>query len=392
MEVRENLTGREKVTIVGFFVAIFIVGLDSFIISSLLTTIATTFKATVGEVGIGVSLYALFYAIGAPVIAPFSERLPKKRMMMIGLILFTLSTLLCGLSTNLSIFYLARSLAGLGAAMLTPSIYAYVGGNFSAKQVGKVMGIVMSALSLSIAIGIPVGSFIASVASWRWSFYASAIVGVLAFVVILFAVLKDIPKITKYQSPFSHYRNILGNKKAVLGLITLLIWMYGFYAFYTYLGTYITRQFSLALPSVGLVFMVYGIANFLSSFFGGWVGNFLGMRRTVVISGIVCSLAYIFGGLTTGSLVLFVVLLVIIAFTQGFANPQLITYNATILPESRGTMTSLSSSFLYLGLTVGSALGGVIFSNSSFTGLTVSSAIATIIALLIGAFLYRSKE
>ena len=145
----------ERLTVASFFIAVFIVGLDSFIISALLSTIAAEFSTDVAAVGLGVTVYAICYAVGAPIIAPFSERLPRKRMIMIGLAVFTVATFLCGMASSLTFFYAARALAGLGAAMFTPNVWAYIGGNFQRDAIGKVMGIVMSALSLSIARSSP---------------------------------------------------------------------------------------------------------------------------------------------------------------------------------------------------------------------------------------------
>lgn len=139
----------KRLTVIGFFIAVFIVGLDSFIISSLLPTIATAFSTKVANVGFGVTVYAIFYAVGAPIIAPFSERLPRKMMIVTGLLLFTIATFLCGTATNLTSFYIFRALAGLGAAMFTPNVYAYIGNNFDKEDIGKIMGIV-SALSFQL--------------------------------------------------------------------------------------------------------------------------------------------------------------------------------------------------------------------------------------------------
>jgi DHA1 family inner membrane transport protein len=199
----------QKMTVASFFIAVFIVGLDSFIISALLPTISAAFGTSVSAVGLGVTLYAVFYAVGAPIIAPFSERLPRKRMIMIGLALFTLATFLCGLAKNIAFFYVARSLAGLGAAMFTPNVFAYIGGNFSKENIGKVMGIVMSALSLSIAIGVPIGSFIAGALNWNWTFFCSSIFAAVSFILILaFAQRDSVPDVEKRDSPFSHYRTM----------------------------------------------------------------------------------------------------------------------------------------------------------------------------------------
>lgn len=379
-----NLSLSKRLTVVGFFIAVFIVGLDSFIISSLLPTIATAFSTKVANVGFGVTVYAIFYAVGAPIIAPFSERLPRKMMIVTGLLLFTIATFLCGTATNLTSFYIFRALAGLGAAMFTPNVYAYIGNNFAKEDIGKIMGIVMSALSLSIAVGVPAGSFIANLWNWNWTFFGSSIFAAISWILIILFVEKDVKnQNTIISNPLSHYINVIKNPRASLGLLTMLFWMYGFYAIYTYLGTYIGQSFHLSVGAIGLVFMVYGLSNFVSSFSGGWIGSSFGMKKVILFSGIISCAAYLILGVKGINLVLFIIILAILAFAQGVGAPQLTTFNATILPESRATMTSLNSSFLYLGLTLGSALGGVLLENLSFTAIGISAVVSTVIAILI---------
>ncbi|MCI1674038.1 MAG: MFS transporter [Bifidobacterium tibiigranuli] len=374
----------QKMTVASFFIAVFIVGLDSFIISALLPTISAAFGTSVSAVGLGVTLYAVFYAVGAPIIAPFSERLPRKRMIMIGLAVFTLATFLCGLAKNIAFFYVARSLAGLGAAMFTPNVFAYIGGNFSKENIGKVMGIVMSALSLSIAIGVPIGSFIAGALNWNWTFFCSSIFAAVSFILILaFAQRDSVPDVEKRDSPFSHYRNVFTTPKAVLGLLAELLWMYGFYAVYTFVGTYAGSTFHLSVEAIGLVFVAYGVSNFVTTFSSGLISNAWGMKRAVLVAGLASVVTYILLGLHNLTLVAFVVVLAVMAFAQGIGVPQFTTFNATVLPESRTTMTSLNSSFLYLGLTIGSALGGLLFQHISFLAVGISALISTLLAVLV---------
>ncbi len=389
----ETLSLSKKLTVVGFFISVFIVGLDSFIISPLLPIIASAFSTGVANVGLGVTMYAVFYAVGAPVIAPFSERLPRKLMIIIGLSLFTIATLLCGMSFNLTSFYVFRSLAGLGAAMFTPNVYAYIGSNFRLEDIGKVMGIVMSALSLSIAVGVPAGSFIANLLSWKWTFFCSSIFAAVSLILIILFVEKDKKTIKSANiNPISHYGNVLKHPKASLGLLSMLFWMYGFYAIYTYLGTYVGKTFNLSVGAIGLVFVAYGLSNFISSFSGGWLGGAWGMKKTILISGVVSGVSYLLLGISGLSLTVFVILLAILAFAQGIGAPQLTTFNATILPESRTTMTSLNSSFLYLGLTVGSALGGVLMEQLSFMAVGISAIVSTLIAVAISQFIIKKGE
>ncbi|MEZ0118529.1 UNVERIFIED_ORG: DHA1 family inner membrane transport protein [Heyndrickxia coagulans] len=380
----ERMSSKEKWIVFSFFLAVFIVGLDSFIISPLLAVIGKGLHTTTQGMGWAVTLYAAFYAIGAPIIAPFSEKSSRKKMIMAGLAVFTMATISCGFANQLWFFYAARALAGLGAAMFTPNVYAYIGGNFNREQVGKVMGMVMAALSLSIAVGVPIGSFIAGSTSWNWTFWISGIISLIALFIIMVSVKKDIPSNrAANRNIFKHYQNIIAKKQAWLGLFMMLFWMYSFYAIYTFLGVYIENTFSLSTNRIGLVFIAYGLSNFASSFFGGWISKPLGMKKTIILSGLVCTVLYLLLALTNHSIVLFIIVLALVAFFQGVGVPQLTTYNAVVLPESRSTMTSLSNSFLYLGLTLGSSVGGYLIQSYSFLVLSIVSIVSILISVFI---------
>jgi predicted MFS family arabinose efflux permease len=169
----------------------------------------------------------------------------------------------------------------------------------------------------------------------------------------------------------------------VLGLLAELLWMYGFYAVYTFVGTYASSTFHLSVEAIGLVFVAYGVSNFVTTFSSGLISNAWGMKRAVLVAGLVSVVTYIILGLHGLPLVAFVVVLAVMAFAQGIGVPQFTTFNATVLPESRTTMTSLNSSFLYLGLTIGSALGGLLFQHISFLAVGISALISTLLAVLV---------
>ena len=134
---------------------------------------------------------------------------------------------------------------------------------------------------------------------------------------------------------------------------------------------------------VGMVFAVFGLSNFISMIGGGWVGNAWGMKNAVLIGGVISATTFVIMGIQGLPLAAFIVALVFLALAQGFGVPQFTTFAATVLPESRATMTSLNSSFLYLGLTIGSALGGWLYQSLSFLAIGISAAIATLLAVAV---------
>ncbi|BDR55599.1 MFS transporter [Xylocopilactobacillus apis] len=388
--MNQKLSLSKKLTVTVLFVAVFIVGLDSFIISPLLPTIAKSFNSDVSHVGVGITMYTLFYAFGAALVAPFLEKVSQKVIITIGFSLFTLANFLGGTAFNLTTFFIYQSLAGFGAGLVVPNVYAYVGRNFSQEHVGKIIGIVMSALSLSIAVGALIGSFAAKFQNWNWIFYCYAFFSVITLILIIRFTEKDEAAKIQTSNYLSHYANIFTNPLPMYGLIVVLFSIYGFYTTYTYLGNYIEK--SLNIPVGSTVFVVYGLSNFVSSFIGGWIGKKLGSKKTILIAGIVSCLSYFSIGLTGNTLGTFVIGLAVLGFSRGLSALQLTAYNSTIIPESRVTMMSLNNTFIYLGTTLGSTIGGILYDKCSFSSLTVISIGFTIAAFVLAEIAIVQKE
>ncbi len=213
------------------------------------------------------------------------------------------------------------------------------------------MGIVMSALSLSIAFGVPLGSGLAQLSDWRIAFWASATLGALAGVVLsvtMPSAATRLPARIGGGSPthtegdrasyFSGFHTIATNRVSCAVLATNLLWMTGFYAIYTFLGTHLSGAFGLDIAQTGLVFVAYGLGNFLASFFSGRVIARLTPVRAMIV------------------------LLVVLALVQGLGATSISSHVVTTAPNDRSTIMSLNSCGLFLGLTIASALGSRVFS------------------------------
>ena len=83
-----RLTVCELVGVTAMFLGTFTMGIDSFILSPLLSTMAGTFHATTSQIAYGVTAYAIAYAVGAPLLAPFGDRFGSQRIAATGMLIF----------------------------------------------------------------------------------------------------------------------------------------------------------------------------------------------------------------------------------------------------------------------------------------------------------------
>lgn len=104
----------------------FLIGTDTFLISPLLPTLSSLYGISTSISGWMVSAYAIGYALFALISGPISDGLDRKKVMIWGLISFTISTFLCSFAMNFQLMLLFRFLAGVSASFVTPQIWASI--------------------------------------------------------------------------------------------------------------------------------------------------------------------------------------------------------------------------------------------------------------------------
>lgn len=94
-----------------FFLVMFVIGTDTFLVSPLLPTLTKNYAISTSLSGLIVSFYALGYMIGAITIGPFSDNHDRKLILVSGLVCFSLATAACGLANSFSLMLITRFIA-----------------------------------------------------------------------------------------------------------------------------------------------------------------------------------------------------------------------------------------------------------------------------------------
>src|SRR5205823_13268279 len=115
----------------------------------------------------------------------------RKRFFMSGLVLFSLGSLLCGLSGSTGTLVGFRAVQGLGAAMLLPGSLSIITSTFSGKERGAAIGIWAAMSGLAIAIGPVVGGILVEHVSWQRIFYINVPMGIIGLVMTYLVVTES---------------------------------------------------------------------------------------------------------------------------------------------------------------------------------------------------------
>ena len=162
----------------GFFMIL----VDSTIVSVATPAIITDFGSDVNSVVWVTSAYLLAYAVPVLITGRLGDRFGPKRLYLLGLTLFTLSSLWCGLTGTIEGLIVARVFQGLGAAMITPQTMAIITRIFPSERRGRAMALWGATAGVATLVGPLVGGILVDTLGWEWIFFINIPVGLIAFV------------------------------------------------------------------------------------------------------------------------------------------------------------------------------------------------------------------
>jgi EmrB/QacA subfamily drug resistance transporter len=161
----------------------FMTFLDNNIVNVALPTIQRDLGLTISALEWIVSGYILLFAGLMLVGGRLADVYGMKRVFLAGIVVFTASSLLAGLSGDAGLLIASRMLQGLGAAILTPAALALVPATFSdTKERGVAVGIWGAASALALALGPPIGGLVSEHWHWGWIFLINVPIGVITYV------------------------------------------------------------------------------------------------------------------------------------------------------------------------------------------------------------------
>lgn len=357
----------------------------SMLLASLGTSIANIALPTLAEVFllpfIQVQAVVIGYLISLTITVVIAGRLGDrygcKSMLIVGLIIFSLASLLCSIAPSLWILVAARSFQGIGAAFLMTLAMALTRQTVSKSQLGRAMGMLGTISALGTALGPVLGGFLLVVSGWQSIFGLQFILAGIA--IILARVLlpndyikKQIPALTSLQTDQNITPNLMVNSLVAAVMMTTLV----IGPFYLSLGL------NLDQIQVGLIMGIGPVVAILSGIPSGRLVDRWGSRY-IVITGLIF--------LIIGSSMLAILpklmgisgyIMPIIILTSGYQLFQAANNTMTLadVPKARqGMVSGLLSLSRNMGLIIGASVMGAIFSFGVGTNqLTQATALAII--------------
>lgn len=332
----------------------FALGTDSFVFAGILPEIAHHFGVSIGAAGQMTTVYAISYALLAPVLAALVAGMPRKRVLLAGLGVFVLANIATALSPTLGFALLTRVLAGLGAALFSPTASGVGTMLVPAERRGFALSIIVAGLTTATALGTPIGAVIGGLVDWRWTLGFVAALGAVAFAGV-WALMPEVPlppavSLRKRFAP-------LGDARVGLILATTLLAQIGTFIVYTYFSVVFDRAIGGSATVLGGLLVLWGVAGTLSNLFTGRILDKIGANKVVVamMVTVMASLALMHW---TGAHPWTAAIAVTIwgACCWGVLVPQQYRL-VTLMPSMAPLLVGLNTSATYVGVSIAGLLG-----------------------------------
>ncbi len=126
------------------------------------------------------SIYLLAQAVSVPVYGKLADSMGRKPVMLVGIALFLLGSVLCGVAWSMPLLIAARAVQGLGAGATLPMAMTIVGDIYTVEERARVQGFIASVWGTAAIVGPTLGGLFSEFLSWRWIFFVNLPIGALA--------------------------------------------------------------------------------------------------------------------------------------------------------------------------------------------------------------------
>lgn len=358
----------------------FAVGTGALVIAGVLPDIAGDLQVAPGAAGQLITVYAISYAVGAPLLGTLASPLDRRRLLVGAALLYALANLLAALAASFELLLAARVLASVGAALFSPTAATVASMLVAPALVPRAIGLVFGGFVISTVLGVPLGTWIGSTWGWQVSLLFVSALTVLAAIVVALTLPGGL---RSEGAGFRALRSTLGNVRLMVALSVAAGNMACQFIPFTYVALLLTGFAGASATDMTLLFFTFGIASVAGNWLGGRAAVRFGTTPTLLAGMLTLPVLFMatpvlhWGVLAAG--VHFAV--------WGMAGFSFSAPNQSRLvalaPHLRSVLLSLHASALYAGQAIGAATGAFVLQAGSLDDLGWVAALAALVTLAL---------
>lgn len=254
------------VALLALALSAFAIGTTEFVIMGLLPEVAGDLQVSIPSAGWLISGYALGVAIGAPIMALLTAKLPRKRTLILLMIIFIIGNVLCALAYTYNLLMLARVITALchGAFFGIGSVVA--ASLVAPSRQASAVALMFTGLTLANVLGVPLGTWFGQLFGWRATFWGVAIIGILAFIALIVSLPTNKDEKTVH---LASEISALANGKLWLSLLMTVCFAAAMFALFSYIAPLLLQVTGISDRGVSWTLFLIGAGLTVGNIVGG---------------------------------------------------------------------------------------------------------------------------
>jgi predicted MFS family arabinose efflux permease len=360
----ETIDAQPASLLPAWFLALgtFAIGAEGFMIAPLLPKISEDIGMSLSTTAMLVVVFTLVLSLSSPVLTVLTGALRRRDTLLLAMTVFMAGNLLAALAPGFATLMVARILMALAAGLYAPNANALAGVIVPAAKRGRALAIVSGGMTIAIALGLPLGSVIGHAFGWRATFLMVAVMSLTAIVGVAFGVKREAGSGLAVASV--QQRIGVSRQRPILRLLTVtLFWGMGAYTAYPYIAPYLASVLGFAETGVAATVTLWGVFAALGVSAGGALNDRFGSNRVAAASLAALAASFVLlavADIVPASLALPLVLTGVAVWgfsVWSFFPAQMARLIGAGEPGQASVALSLNTSTMYLGFSLGSALG-----------------------------------
>lgn len=360
----------------------FLVGTSEFIIAGILDKVADDIGVSVSAAGQLITVFSLAYAFGTPVLMALTARVERRKLLLYALGVFVVGNGIAVALPGFEFLVGSRIILALSTGVFVVTALTVASKLAPPDRQGSAIATLVMGFSTALIVGVPLGRVVAAVYDWKTIFAGIGALGILAMLVISFAI----PRTDGEEPvPLRDQLALLKQPRIAVALSITFFWIAGYAIAYTYISPFLLSVTGMSERGVSAGLFAFGIASLIGSKLGGFGTDKWGVPRTLIGGMMLHAAALISLSLAAHSPAVVFVLLMVWSFSAWSSGPTQQYYLISLAPQASGIMLSLNTSVLQLAMAAGAGIGGVVVEQASLTAISWIGAAGVAVAAGVAA-------
>lgn len=321
-----------------------------------------------GEImGYLISLFAIAQLVTSPITGIWVDRFGRKKLIVIGLFMFSVSELIFAVGSDVWVLYLSRILGGISAALIMPSVTAFVADITTLEERPKALGYVSAAISTGFIIGPGIGGY---AAEWgvRVPFYLAAAVALVAAIFSLFMLKEPLSQEQlkmnrEKKAKINIFEELKKSTHSVyfVPFIIIFVLSFGLSAFDTIFGLFVDNKFGFTAKDIATILTVSAILGTIAQvFLFDKLVKIFGERKLIQMFLLISAIFMVISIFVRSYwVILGTTFVMFLAFD--LLRPALTTLLSRMAGEDQGFVAGMNSTYTSFGNIIGPLVGGMLF-------------------------------